>query len=183
MTYTLKAYTASPNECIFKDNGVIEMEGFSEVENITMDEIKEFHKQFDIFGILYGYGLVTIKNSMGFPELEAFLHPYFRVKDNYVEKVMTPVKVEDKWYLSEDDMYLTDEILRNIKKDRFTYPYIVKNEDMYYGLYLIPEYFHNQNCQINLIEELENSYLDGLLDYLGDMGIFIRESLNKKKIS
>lgn len=119
--FKLCGYRTSLSEETFlalNDSGFLGAASFTEDFNpdvrLSLKDIEGLKKRYACDRVYYGYIChMGINDYDGSTFCEYVVKAYFVLQNH----IYTPIKNKNKWYLTEDDMYLTDRIRENIFKN------------------------------------------------------------------
>lgn len=189
--YENSAYRADVGTVkINPNNRVLETDGFSDVDAFLTGEDLSFLKtKYNIVQTFIGYridaGGEVLDDDRSF-YFHAFKNLYFKVlthdRGAVRESIMTPILYKDTWYLFEDDLFITPEIREGLLKGQIENPFISKRSENLGNLVgmIFIDYDTTDSEDIEkIVKSFEHKYFDQLLNYMGNVGFFIKDMLKE----
>lgn len=171
MDFKLNSFYCSDFDIDNKVNDVLEVSSYSDNMKISMEDIENIKKKYDIETVYYGYILWSDLESTSKVNAEylAFKIPYFE-KDG---KLYAPMKIHNVWHLFEENMYGNSEIFDSVL--RWGCGQIYTNLT-YSNMYECIAMTFSTDERIS-ISKLEKSFMQCVLTRMGNIGDLIKRNL------
>lgn len=142
---------------------------------VTQKVIDELKQKYNYSKMFYGYILnLGVCAGDGQYYCDKIKRVYFLIDG----KIYTPIQVKGQWYLTEDDMFLTDNIRKTLANGIFDnyYSYISNDTLSTVGI-LFRQEDEEEDAIFDRMYLLKYPVVENLLDSMGDMGEFIKYAL------